>query len=78
MGLIAGLLLLLGLAVWFFRKPGRGGASAPAPLAWEDQVKPVDAVELDAAEREVRDLDVNQRPEDGFAGDDWGPGAGKR
>jgi hypothetical protein len=41
-------------------------------------VEPVDAAELEAAEREVRDLDVNQRPEDGFEGDDWGPGAGKR
>jgi hypothetical protein len=23
----------------------------------------------------VRDLNVNARPEDGFEGDDWGPGA---
>ena len=35
-----------------------------------------DQDELEAAEREVRDLGVNQRPEDGFEGDDWGPGAG--
>ena len=78
MGLLAGLVLLVGVAVWLFRKPGRGGASASPPLSWEDEVEPVDAAELEAAEREVRDLDVNQRPEDGFAGDDWGPGAGKR
>jgi len=40
-------------------------------------VEPIDAAELEAAEREVRDLDVHQRPEDGFEGDDWGPGAGR-
>lgn len=42
-----------------------------------DEVEPVDQEELDAAENEVRDLDVNQRPEDGFEGDDWGPGAAR-
>ena len=78
MGLLGGLLLLVGVAAWLFRKPGRGGAQAPPPLSWEDEVEPVDAAELEAAEREVRDLDVHQRPEDGFAGDDWGPGAGRR
>jgi hypothetical protein len=35
----------------------------------------IDYEELRRAEEEVRDLDVNARPEDGFAGDDWGPGA---
>jgi hypothetical protein len=25
----------------------------------------------------VRDLDPRQRPEDGFSGDDWGPGAAR-
>jgi hypothetical protein len=43
-----------------------------------DELEPVDQTELEAAEREVRDLDVHQRPEDGFEGDDWGPGAAKR
>lgn len=42
-----------------------------------DEIEPVDEAELEAAENEVRDLDVNQRPEDGFEGDDWGPGAAK-
>ncbi len=46
------------------------------PATPDDPVEPVDQDELDAAEREVRDLDINQRPEDGFEGDDWGPGAG--
>ncbi len=35
----------------------------------------IDREELEAAEREVRDLDADLRPEDGFEGDDWGPGA---
>ena len=38
----------------------------------------IDYEELERAEEEVRDLDVNARPEDGFEGDDWGPGAPKR
>ncbi|MEO8633814.1 MAG: hypothetical protein ABI587_00915 [Gemmatimonadales bacterium] len=74
MALLAGLLLLVGLLVWLFRKP----AAPSEPPGWEDQVEPVDAAELEAAERDVKDLDVQQRPEDGFAGDDWGPGAAKR
>ncbi len=78
MGLLAGLVLLVGVAIWLFRKSGRSGAPASPPRSWEDEVAPVDAAELEAAEREVRDLDVNQRPEDGFEGDDWGPGAGRR
>ena len=73
MALLAGLLLLVGLLVWLFRKP----AAPSAPPVWDDRVEPIDAAELEAAEREVRDLDVHQRPEDGFEGDDWGPGAGR-
>jgi hypothetical protein len=37
----------------------------------------IDREELEQAEREVRELESHQRPEDGFLGDDWGPGAGK-
>ena len=37
----------------------------------------IDREELEQAEREVRDLDPGQRPDDGFAGDDWGPGAAR-
>jgi hypothetical protein len=39
-----------------------------------DDDEPIDWATLEEAEREVRELDVNQRPEDGFEGDDWGPG----
>lgn len=38
----------------------------------------MDRAMLEQAEREVRDLDAMQRPEDGFEGDDWGPGAGRQ
>jgi hypothetical protein len=34
----------------------------------------IDYDELEQAEREVRELGSNQKPEDGFQGDDWGPG----
>lgn len=71
MSVIFGLLLVGAFLVWL-RSPGtRRGASD------EDGVDSVDADELEAAEREVRDLGVDQRPEDGFEGDDWGPGAGR-
>ncbi|HSE45279.1 MAG TPA: hypothetical protein VLA89_08105 [Gemmatimonadales bacterium] len=65
------LLLLLAIVVflaWLIR-PGRRSRDP------SDLEKP-DHDELEAAEREVRDLGVQQRPEDGFEGDDWGPGAG--
>ena len=35
-----------------------------------------DPAELREAEDEVRDLPVDADPESGWAGDDWGPGAG--
>jgi hypothetical protein len=38
----------------------------------------IDYEELERAEREVKDLDAGARPEDGFEGDDWGPGAAPR
>ena len=34
----------------------------------------IDWDELEKAEDEVRDIDPMARPEDGFEGDDWGPG----
>mgnify|MGYP001604879599 CR=1 FL=1 len=38
----------------------------------------IDYEELERAEREMKDLDATTRPEDGFEGDDWGPGAGPK
>jgi hypothetical protein len=35
----------------------------------------IDWDELEKAEDEIRDVDPLARPEDGFEGDDWGPGS---
>lgn len=43
----------------------------------EDRVEEIDWEELEEAEHEVRDREINARPEDDQYGDDWGPGAGK-
>lgn len=68
--LLIAVLALIGLVLWFSR-PRR----YPGPrLAEQDGI---DREELEAAEQEVRELDTSQRPEDGFVGDDWGPGAGR-
>ena len=37
----------------------------------------IDREELEQAEREVRELEAHQRPDERFLGDDWGPGAGR-
>lgn len=37
----------------------------------------IDREELEAAEREVRELGSQHRLEEDFLGDDWGPGAGR-
>ncbi len=65
---ILGVAALVAMVVWLLR-PGARRAGAAEPR------EPVDTEELEAAEREVQDLDLHQRPEDGFTGDDWGPGA---
>ncbi len=35
----------------------------------------IDWEELERAEQEIRDVDPLANPEDGFEGDDWGPGS---
>jgi len=35
----------------------------------------IDWAELEKAENEIRDVDPRAGPEDGFEGDDWGPGS---
>jgi hypothetical protein len=37
----------------------------------------IDREELEQAEREVRELETHQRPDERFLGDDWGQGAGR-
>lgn len=64
------------------------GAALAALIAWllrprrprgprlveEDDI---DREALEAAEREVRELESGRRPEDGFETDDWGPGTAR-
>ncbi|HJR16564.1 MAG TPA: hypothetical protein VJ808_06900 [Gemmatimonadales bacterium] len=66
--LLVALVAVIALVLWLSRD-----RSYPGPRLIDDDG--IDREELEAAEREVRDLDPNQRPEDGFLGDDWGPGA---
>ena len=65
--LIAGV-ALAALVAWLTRRRQYPG---PRRLP-EDDV--IDREALEAAEREVRDLDASRRPEQGFEGEDWGPG----
>ena len=58
------------LAVWLLRRPRHPG---PRLLGHDG----IDRDELEAAEREVRELESGRSPEDGFEGDDWGPGAAR-
>jgi|APFre7841882590_1041340.scaffolds.fasta_scaffold59236_2 hypothetical protein len=55
-------------------------ADAPPPSAARagEDTDGIDYEELERAEEEVRDLEANARPEDGFEGDDWGPGTPKK
>jgi hypothetical protein len=62
---------IVALILWL-----RRDRSYPGPrLHSEDEG--IDRAELEQAEREVRDLGAHQQPEEGFLGDDWGPGAGR-
>jgi len=70
MTLLVVLLLLAALLVWLLA-PARHRPHA-------DPAEAPDTEELEAAEREVRDLDVHTRPENGFEADDWGPGTPKQ
>ncbi|MBA3659640.1 MAG: hypothetical protein H0W67_08590 [Gemmatimonadales bacterium] len=60
--------LLVAVSLWMVRRR----RVYPGPRLLGDDI---DRDALEAAEREVRNLDPLQRPEDGFEGDDWGPGA---
>ena len=68
--LLVALAAVIALVLWL-----RRDRRYPGPRL--DNEAGIDREELEAAEREVRDLDSRQRPEDGFSGDDWGPGASR-
>jgi hypothetical protein len=62
--------LLVGLLLWLVRE-----RRDPGPrLYGEDDI---DREELEAAEREVRELEAGALPDDERPGDDWGPGTGR-
>jgi hypothetical protein len=68
--LLVALAAIIALIIWL-----RRDRRYPGPRLHGEEG--IDREELEEAEREVRELDARQRPEDGFMGDDWGPGAGK-
>ena len=68
--LLVALAAIVALVIWL-----RRDRSYPGPRLIDDDG--IDREELEAAEREVRELDPTARPEDGFLGDDWGPGASR-
>lgn len=65
-----GILGLLALLAWIARR-------------WRHRHRPrgtpaeIDHEELEAAERDVRDLESVAEADDSFPGDDWGPGASR-
>ena len=62
--------LIVGLILWLTRE-----RRYPGPrLHGEDGI---DRQELEAAEREVRELETGALPEEDRPGDDWGPGTGR-
>ena len=66
--LLVALTALVALVLWI-----RRDRTYPGPRLEGDD-DGIDREELDAAEREVRDLDSGQRPDEEFPGNDWGPG----
>jgi hypothetical protein len=61
---------VMALLVWLLRRPRHPGPR----LVGNDGI---DRAALEAAEREVRDLDSGTRPDEGFGEEDWGPGAAR-
>jgi len=68
--LLIALAAVVTLVLWL-----RRDRNYPGPRLHGDEG--IDREELEQAEREVRELEAQHRPEDGFLADDWGPGAGK-
>jgi hypothetical protein len=62
--------LLVGVVLWLVRERRYPG---PRLYGKDD----IDREELEAAEREVRELERGALPDDERPGDDWGPGTGR-
>ena len=63
--------LFVGVVLWLARERRYPG---PRLHGEEDGI---DREELEAAEREVRELESGTLPDDERPGDDWGPGTGR-
>jgi hypothetical protein len=70
--LLIGLVAAVALLAWLVRR----GERAVLPAAPREPAD-IDYDELEAAEREVRDLGTAVRPDDDVPGDDWGPGTAR-
>jgi hypothetical protein len=66
--LIIAFAAVIALILWL-----RRDRSYPGPRLHSEN-DGIDYEELERAEREIRELGSDQRPEDGFQGDDRGPG----
>lgn len=62
--------LIVGLVLWLVR-----GHRYPGPRLHGEEG--IDREELEAAEREVRELEAGAIPDEERPGDDWGPGAAR-
>jgi len=65
-------LVVFGVAFWLVRRNEEVRSRARSR-----QRDDIDHDILEQAEEEVRDLDIHARPDEGFVGDDWGPGSPK-
>jgi hypothetical protein len=64
------LVLLVGVVLWLARDRRH-----PGPRLHGEEG--IDREELEAAEREVRELEAGTLPDEERPGDDWGPGTGR-
>jgi hypothetical protein len=69
--LLVAIVVIVALIVWL-----RRDRTYPGPRLHSGD-EGIDREELERAEREVRDLRSEQRPDEELPGDDWGPGAAR-
>ncbi len=67
---LVAVVLVVALVLWLLRDRRHPGPR----LHGEDGI---DLEELEAAEREVRELEAGATPDEDRPGDDWGPGTGR-
>ncbi len=70
LGSLLGLVGVVVLLLWLARRHEAVSHSPRRPRHAD-----IDYDILEDAERQVRDVDAGANPEEGFVGDDWGPGA---